>query len=67
MEWFTSNGLHGNVRFLFYDMILIYSKPSEKVMHLTLVAVRKRLQGFGIGKYLLTVSVSVLTFITKIV
>ncbi len=33
-----------------------HRKPNERVMHLTLVAVRKRFQKFGIGKYLLAVS-----------
>ena len=37
--------------------LLFYNsrKPTDKVIHLTLVAVRKRFQKYGIGKYLLTV------------
>ena len=34
----------------------IFSKPNERVLHLTVISVRKRFRKWGIGKYLISVS-----------
>ena len=37
--------------------LYLYSKHRDRVIHLTLVSVRRRYRNYGIGKYLLSVSV----------